>query len=134
MLRDELLAAYDLFSEGCHAGCRSPDDMTEREHAGMLLSLFGPEAVDAIDDVGETVRDLVLEGVKGLPSCSHASCKPKRGFDPVAAETMLPHKVRNAFPPFMGHCPDCGYQVVVYVSEAHAIASEDYPGMGEDDS
>lgn len=124
MLRDELLAAYDLFSEGCHAGCRSPDDMTEREHAGMLLKLFGPEAVDAIDDVSEAVRDLVLEGVKGLPSCSHASCKPKRGFDSEKAKTMTPHQVRSAFPPFTGQCPDCGYQTVVFVSDEHATSLE----------
>jgi len=125
VLRDELIAEYELFLEGCQAECRTPGELTEREYAGMLLKSFGPEATDALEEVDDEVRKLVLEGVKGLPTCEHASCKPKRGFDPEKARNMPPHKVRNAYPPFEGECPDCGYYTIVFVSEAHAVASED---------
>lgn len=135
MLKNELVAEYDLFIVGCHAECRTPGDMTDREYAGMLLKSFGPEATDAVEDDPEyeDVRQLVLEAVKDLPTCAHASCKPKRGFDPEKAKNMLPHKVRNAYPPFVGACSDCGYQVVIYVSAEHEVLSSDLDELDESD-
>jgi hypothetical protein len=122
---DALTAAYELFLEGCQAECRTLDDITEREYAGMLVQLYGPEALCVLDEHEDaSVHALILEAVKDLPVCAHVSCTPKRGFDPERAKNMSPHQVRNIFPPFRGTCPDCGYHTVVFVSEEHEAASE----------
>ena len=107
MLKDELVADYDCFIEGCHAECRTSGDMTGREYAGMLLKSFAPEAIGALDEEEgyEDVRELILEAVKDLPTCAHVSCKPKRGFDPEKAKNMLPHKNPKRLPAVRGHVP-----------------------------
>lgn len=130
MLRDELVAEYEAFIEGCHAECRSSDEMDEREYAGMLIKMLGPEAADGLDDsldsaVYEGLYALVSEAVEDMPRCPHISCKPKKAFNPKRAKSMVLSKIRSTYPPFIGVCPDCGYETVVFTSKEHEDAFGD---------
>ena len=60
MLKDDLLAEYLLFKEGVKGECRSLDDMTDREQAGMMFFLYGIKALEDYDILAADDPDHVL--------------------------------------------------------------------------
>ena len=56
MFKDDLVTEYLLFKEGIKAQCRSMDDMTDREQAGLWLKLFGRLALTEYDAAHQQIR------------------------------------------------------------------------------
>ena len=56
-------------------------------------------------------------GPKG--DCEHTSVMPE--FDDVEARQLSTTEVRKRWPRFMGRCPTCGEQVILYASVRHYI-------------
>lgn len=54
--------------------------------------------------------------------CEHTSCVP--AWDAEKARSMDSYEVRKHFPRFMGNCPDCGQQVIVYASLEQYVAGD----------
>lgn len=57
-------------------------------------------------------------------ACRHRQCAPPHGFDEDASTELEPAVIRERWPRFEGKCPDCGIQVIQYVSAAHLIAGD----------
>lgn len=54
--------------------------------------------------------------------CGHASVMPTIKDADLGA--LSPHEVRAKYPRFMGACPSCGEQVILYASLLHYVAGD----------
>lgn len=60
--------------------------------------------------------------ITGLSVCGHASVMPTIKDADLGA--LSPHEVRAKYPRFMGACPSCGEQVILYASLLHYVAGD----------
>lgn len=100
------------------------DDQTDAmQHA---IANIGPYR--KVDDVTERLLKAAREG-RGFKldpeTCPHTAAAAQVTFDAEAAKDISDaYEIRRRWPRFMGECPDCGGNVIVYASYAHYIAGD----------